>query len=237
MGWISERPRARSTLVAGGGALAGLLATAFVLAAVDRAGGDDDPAAEPIVATTERASPAESTATPTPSVSSTPDIGTEREPLPPLPDTDDPDEYAAAVAKVVFGMNYRRHDPAAYEDLFRAALWSEIAPDAQDAIMAAISRRIPTPDMWAQMRSVRQTSKFSVDLVWEPRAGRDVRDAAGSPEGVVLRTVSGTQAETWRDENGDTRTTRRDTALTVAVVCSPAASPCRLIGIQPNVEP
>ena len=236
MGWISERPRARRALVIAGGVLAGLLATAFVLAGFDRAS-SDDPAAERTGTVTERASPVEPTATSSASATSTPAVESEREPLPPLPDTDDPDEYTAAVAKVVFGMNYRRHDPAAYEDLFRAALWPEIAPDAQDAIMAAISRRIPTPDMWAQMHTVRQTSKFTVDLVWEPRSGRDFRETGGGPEGVVLRTVSGTQTETWRGENDDTHTTRRPTAVTVTVVCAPAASPCRLIGIQPNVEP
>lgn len=231
MDWLRNHPRARKLLLAGGGVVAGLLVLAFVLAAVDRSSGDRsaDPAATPTaIATPSTASP---TAPPTDD-----DKREEIEALPPLPDAEDPDAYAAAVAEALFGMDYRHHDPAAYEHLFRQALWPQITPQAQDAIMAAIARRIPTPDMWEQLRSVAQTSRFTPDLVWEPRAGRDGREAEKWPAGVVMRTVSGTRVETWRDEAGETQTTRTETAVTVTVVCAPAASPCRLIGIQPSVE-
>lgn len=231
---ISDHPRLRRALLIGSSVVAGLLLLALALAAIDRTN-SDEPAGESLTP-----SPG-STPTPTESPTGPPaepsddDTGG-GEAVAPLPATEDPDEYAAATAAALFGMDYRRHDPAAYEQLFRDALWPDIATDAQAAIMSAITRRIPTPDMWEQMRSVKQTSKFTVDLVWEPRAGRDGREANQWPPGVVLRTVAGTRVESWRDEAGEKQTTRTETAVTVTVVCAPSSSPCRLVGIQPSLE-
>lgn len=231
MDWLRNHPRARTLLLTGGGLVVGLLALAFVLAAVDRSSGDQ--AADPGTTPTAIATPSAGSPTAAPTDDSK---SKETEALPPLPDTDDPDDYAAAVAAALFGMDYRDHDPAAHEHLFRQALWPQINAEAQDAIMSAISRRIPTPDMWEQLRSVKQTSTFTPDLVWEPRAGRDGREAKQWPPGVVMRTVSGTRTETWRDQVGETQTTRTETVVTVTIVCEPSSAPCRLIGIQPSVE-
>jgi len=51
-----------------------------------------------------------------------------------------------------------------------------------------------------------------------------------------MRTVSGTQTERWRSPGEQTRTSTRPVAVTVVVVCAPSASPCRLVGFQPDVE-
>jgi hypothetical protein len=102
--------------------------------------------------------------------------------------------------------------------------------------LTTIGDRIPTPDMWEQMRSVQQTSEFEVELVWEPRTGRDHREAGDWPDGVVLRNVSGTQTETWHAPDEDSLSSGRRVAVTVGVACPPASSPCRLLSIQPNVE-
>jgi hypothetical protein len=153
-----------------------------------------------------------------------------------LPDTRDPDAYAAAVAEALFGMDHTNLGPEDYERLLTDALWPEIVPDDRSRIIASISRRIPTPDMWEQMRSIQQTAEFDVELVWEPRAGRQGRDEHWWPDGVVLRNVSGTQTETWRASDGSTQSSTREVAVTVGVACAPPASLCRLLSIQPNVE-
>jgi hypothetical protein len=90
--------------------------------------------------------------------------------------------------------------------------------------------------MWDQMRSIEQTSEFEVELVWEPRTGRDHREAGDWPAGVALRNVSGTQTETWQAPDEDIQSSVRQVAVTVGVACPPASSPCRLLSIQPNVE-
>jgi hypothetical protein len=156
--------------------------------------------------------------------------------LPALPFTDDPDVYAAGVAEVLFGMDNANHGPADYEAFFAAALWDEIVPDDRARIMATISRRIPTVDMWEQMRSVEQAAEFTVELVWEPRSARNHRTGGDWPDGWQMRTVSGTQTDTWHAPGEPAQSSTRPVAVTVAMACPPAASPCRLIGVLPHVE-
>jgi hypothetical protein len=153
-----------------------------------------------------------------------------------LPDTDDPDAYAVAIAEALYGMDHAGHRPADYEALFAAALWNEIVPEAREAIEATISARIPDEDIWRRMRSVSQAGTFELEDVWEPGLGRQGRGEQWWPPGVVMRTVSGTQTETWRPPGEQTHTSTRPVAVTVVVVCAPSASPCRLVGVQPTVE-
>jgi hypothetical protein len=140
-----------------------------------------------------------------------------------LPDTDDGDAYAVAVAEALYGMDHTSHRPADYEALFAAALWDEIVPEAREAILATISVRIPDEEIWQR------------EEVWEPGIGRQGRGEQWWPPGVVLRTVSGTQTETWHSPGQRTQTSTRPVAVTVVVVCAPS-SPCRLVGVQPTVE-
>jgi hypothetical protein len=155
---------------------------------------------------------------------------------PSLPDTDDPDAYAVAVAEALYGMDHANHGPADYEALFAAALWEEIVLEAREAIEATISARIPDEDMWQRMRLVSQAGAFELEAVWEPGLGRQGRGERWWPPGVAMRTVSGTQTEIWRPPGERTQTSTRPVAVTVVVVCAPSASPCRLVGVQPDVE-
>jgi hypothetical protein len=243
--WLAAHPRARAAVLVTAGMVAGSVLLAFILVGIDRVSGGT--ASNPDTDTQPHApvrSPAGDEPSPTalgapaqPSPAS--EAPRDERPisaLPDLPDTNDPDVYAAAVAKALFGMDYANHTPDDYEAFFDAALWDEIVPDARARIMATISRRIPTADMWEQMRSIEQTAEFEVELVWEPRTGRDHREAGDWPDGVVLRNVSGTRTEAWHAPDEDIQSSARQVAVTVGVACPPASSPCRLLSIQPNVE-
>lgn len=102
--------------------------------------------------------------------------------------------------------------------------------------MATIVRRIPTVDMWEQMRSVDQTAEFDVELVWQPRLAREHTRRGDWPDGWTMRTVSGTQTDRWRAPGEQPQSSQRPVAVTVAMACPPAASPCALFGILPHVE-
>jgi hypothetical protein len=238
--WLSTHRKVRAGLLVAAGATIGSLVLAFVLVGVDRAAGDDDhaDADTPVVPTAvdaPRPSSPMSTAQPSPH---TEDPAEDDRPaaLLTLPDTRDADAYAAAVAETLFGMDYTNLGPEDYERLLTDALWPDIVPEDRSRIVATISRRIPTPDMWEQMRSIHQTAEFDLELIWEPRTGRQGREEQWWPDGVVLRNVSGTQTETWRTPDGSTQSSTRDVAVTVGVACAPTGSQCHLLSIQPNVE-
>jgi hypothetical protein len=239
---LSKHRRLRPVLLAAAVALVGLVVVSFALAGSDLPKGVD----RHTESRQHQTSPAEAAESPAPPESGNPppredddDALTDDEagsPLPPLPDSDDPAVYGAAVADVLFGMDHANYKPGDYEAFFEAAMWGEIVPDDRARIMATISRRIPMAETWEQMRSVEQTAEFDVELVWEPRIARTHRDRGDWPDGWEMRTVSGIQTDTWRAPGEDTQTSTRPVAVTVAMACPPATTPCRLIGILPHVE-
>lgn len=240
--WLSTHHRVRAGLLAGAGATVGLLLLAFVLVGIDRVAGGDGQGKEAGAA--QRSSPSgigahdepESlTPSPRPTAAKA-DRAPAQGGLAALPATDDPDVYAEAVATSLFGMDYRRFEPADYEALLTDALWPEIVASDRARIVTTISRRIPAEDVWNQMRSIGQSSTFETELVWEPRTGRQGRDEGWWPDGVVLRNVSGTQTDTWRPPGEAAQSASREIALSIAMACPPVSSPCRLVSIQPNVE-
>jgi hypothetical protein len=239
---LSKHRRLRLVLLAVAVALVGLVVVSLALGGSDLPEGVDRDTESrqhepPLAAAAESPAPPEAGSPPPPLEDDEALTNDEAgSPLPPLPDSDDPAVYAAAVADVLFGMDHSHHGPGDYEAFFAAALWKEIVSDDRARIMATISRRIPTAEMWEQMRSVEQSAEFDVELVWEPRTARTHRNRGDWPDGWVMRTVSGIQTDTWRVPGEDTQTSTRPVAVTVAMACPPAATPCRLIGILPHVE-
>ena len=234
--WLATHRRSRRALLMCAGVLIGLLVVSFLLVGVHRPGsghGTDQVHASASAPAT--AAPTAPTQGPSAEVVQREAVDDHDAGLVELPDTDDPDEFATSVAAVLFGLDCERYALSDYQELFAGALWPQIDADARASITATISRRLPTPDMWEQMRSVQQRAVFDAEWVWEPRLGREGRENQRWPDGVVLRNVSGTQTESWRPPGQNTQTSARPVAVTVVLACSPVASPCRLVGIQPTV--
>jgi hypothetical protein len=241
--WLSTHRRVRAGLLAVAGATVGSLLLAFVLVGIDRVTGGDgtgreaDAAQQPSPSDRGARNDSPNSIDPSSAPSAlNSDSESARHTPTVLPVTDDPDVYAEAVAAALLGMDYRRFDAADYKALLTDALWPEIVAEDQARIVATIARRIPTDDVWEQMRSIGQTSTFETELVWEPRTGRQGRDEGWWPNGVVLRNVSGSQADTWQPPGEVAQSSSRQVALSIAMACPPASSPCRLVSIQPNVE-
>ena len=241
--WLSTHRRVRTGLLAVAGATVVLLLLAFVLVGIDRVAGgggtgrEADAVQQPSPSDRGARSDSPNSIDPSsaPSAANS-DSESARHTPTALPVTDDPDVYAEAVVSALLGMDYRRLAPADYEALLTEALWPEIVADDRTRIVATISRRIPTNDIWEQMRSIGQTATFETELVWEPRTGQQARDEGWWPDGVVLRNVSGVQTDTWQPPGEAAQSSSRQVALTIAVACQPASSPCRLVSIPPNVE-
>jgi len=108
--------------------------------------------------------------------------------LPRLPATGDAEEYAAAVAAVLFGMDQRTYTGADYVDLFTSARSPravELIPEFTDAaFLAAVGERIPDDYMWQRMRDSDQWASYEPTQVWEPDYIREKRANGELPEGV-----------------------------------------------------
>ena len=159
--------------------------------------------------------------------------------VPDLPDTADPDTYAAAVAAVLYGMNQRDDDAPAYWDLLRTArdpAAEEIIPAMTERNFdAALRTRIPDEYMWQRMRDSQQWSEFTVSNVWEPEYIRTKYATGDAPAAAVMRNVAGTETLHFLDEAGVEVSRTRQVTVSILMVCAPARPRCALLGVSAGV--
>lgn len=157
--------------------------------------------------------------------------------VPTLPATKDSDEYAEAVATLVFTRDWRRHP-----DDYRAALHEGLDPEyvlaseAREEIIATLDVRIPEPWLWERMVGAKQTNTFVPKTTWEPAIASDPRALEDWPRGVTVRNVQGIQTLRYLDERGDFQTDHQSVTVTVFMVCPPARDECTLLGVPREVE-
>ena len=159
--------------------------------------------------------------------------------LPRLPVTDDAEEYAAAVAAVLFGMDHRTYTGADYVEFFTAARSPravELIPEFTDeAFLAAVGERIPDDYMWQRMRDSDQWASYEPTQVWEPDYIREKRANGELPDGVAGLNVTGTQVIHYLDENGQPTVRERAQSVSLLLACEPVHPACRLVAISTGV--
>lgn len=159
--------------------------------------------------------------------------------LPRLPVTGDAEEYAAAVAAVLFGMDHRSYTGADYVDLFTSARSPRAAgliPEFTDAaFLAAVGERIPDDYMWQRMRDSDQWASYEPSQVWEPDYIREKRANGELPEGVAGLNVTGTQVIHYLDENSQPAVRERAQSVSLLLACEPVHPACRLVAISTGV--
>ena len=159
--------------------------------------------------------------------------------LPRLPVTADAEEYAAAVAAVLFGMDHRTYTGADYVEFFTAARSPravELIPEFTDeAFLAAVGERIPDDYMWQRMRDSDQWASYEPTQVWEPDYIREKRANGELPEGVAGLNVTGTQVIHYLDENGQPTVRERAQWVSLLLACEPVHPACRLVAISTGV--
>lgn len=157
--------------------------------------------------------------------------------VPTLPATKDSDEYAEAVAALIFSRDWRRHP-----DDYRAALHAGLDPEyvlasgAREEIIATLETRIPEPWLWERMVGAKQTNTFVPKTTWEPAIASDPRALEDWPRGVTVRNVQGIQTLRYLDERRDFQTDHQAVTVTVFMVCPPARDGCTLLGVPREVE-
>lgn len=147
-----------------------------------------------------------------------------------LPETSDPDQYAAAVAAVVFSLDTRDVGP----DDYRALLMSEADPQmssrGRSDLERMVAERIPAPELWQRMRTNAQWSAWHTEDVWQPGAWDEVVTSGQAEPGWAIRNVLGQQTTHFRDGAQD-RETSRERTITIGMRCPAAGAQvdrCRL---------
>ena len=136
----------------------------------------------------------------------------------PLPQTDQPDAYAVAVAELVFGLDTRDLDPVAYRDLLLADADPGLSETGRADLEALVAGRIPTDERWQRMRANDQWSVFEASDVWEPGSWEQVVTSGQAEPGWALRNVTGIQT-TYYVEAGVERTSSRERTVTIGMRC------------------
>jgi len=84
-----------------------------------------------------------------------------------IPATSDPDDYARAIAGVVFGMDTRRLEPGDYRGTLMGEADPSLSATGRADLARMLTERVPSPEQWDRMRA----NPAVVD-VGEPRRPR-----------------------------------------------------------------
>lgn len=135
-----------------------------------------------------------------------------------LPHTGDPDAYAVAVADVVFGLDTRELEPAAYRDLLLTDADPGLSETGRDDLEALVAARIPADDLWQRMRANDQRSTFEASDVWEPGSWAQVVTSGQAEPGWAMRNVTGIETTTYV-EAGVEKVASRERTVTIGMRC------------------
>lgn len=152
-----------------------------------------------------------------------------------LPDTSNPDEYAAAIAGAVFAQDTVNADPEDYRARLMVEADPQMSPRGRSDLERMVAQRIPSPEQWQRMRRNSQWSQWETEDVWQPGAWDEVVTSGQAEPGWDVRNVLGQQTVHFVD-GSQARETSRERTLTIGMRCpAPGAvvDRCRLtlIGI------
>lgn len=150
-----------------------------------------------------------------------------------LPDTKDPDEYAEAIAKLVFGLNPADSYVRGYRDVLLGAIDRDVAGEDYNRLVAATSRWIPDEATWDLQAARRMRSDFEVESIVESEQDVATHDV---PPGSEVRTVQGMQTVRYEDDNGEEVRRTRARSVSVWVYCPPDRN-CSLVAVPDEVLP
>lgn len=153
------------------------------------------------------------------------------QPLHGLPSARDPDEYAAAVAELVLGMDPAEHPAEWYRQVLVDELDRDVLAEDFERLRAVTLSWVPDEATWRRQSDVEPQTSFEVRDVSEPDR-RVFADKA--PEGHEVRTVVGTQRVSYLTENGERAAHTQKRELSVWMFCPPD-QPCSLVSVPREV--
>lgn len=215
-----DRPRRLRLILAL--AAAGLVLLAFIVVGVyglfqgPATGTTTTPASTPSAGTAQP--PASTVPTPVASV------------LEPLPDTDDAEEFARAVATVLF--TWDTFTTLTVED-HRAVLLAAADPSGAETpgLIDDLDNYLPSASTWRTLQEYRTAQTLAIDRVWVPEQWGDAVVAGNLPDGLIAYTIEATRHRSgiWFEE---AVTSEHPAAFTVFLSCPPATEQCVLLRLS-----
>jgi len=152
--------------------------------------------------------------------------------------TDDPAEFARAVATAIFGWDTTTgHDVEEY--VARLVGIADPTGEETPGLVADLTAYLPTAMAWADLRTYFTRQWLEVDSVQVPSLWPQA--LAQAPEGALLPgsaayTVTGVRhrAGVWQ---GEAVASEHEVAFTIFMVCGPSYDACRLLRLSRLDEP
>lgn len=152
--------------------------------------------------------------------------------LPSLPRTNDPQEFATAVAHALFTWDtFTLLRPRDHRDVLL-----EVADPTgveTPGLVADLDRYLPDQATWTKLQEYRTRQWLHIDSVSVPEQWADAQAAGGDAitEGTIAYTVEGTRhrAGVWHD---DPVTSQHQVAFTIFLTCAPTAEQCALLRLS-----
>ncbi|MDQ1128988.1 hypothetical protein [Microbacterium sp. SORGH_AS_0888] len=166
--------------------------------------------------------------TPTVSPSAQPTVGA----LPGLPATDDPQEYAGAVAHALFDWDtFTLHTPADH----RAVLIDDADPSGTETpgLVTDLDGYVPSVETWRDLSEYRTRQSLMIDRIFVPEQWDEAVAAANGQitDGTIAYTIEGTRHRegVWYDAPV---ASDHPVVFTVFVACEPVFDRCHLLRLS-----
>lgn len=158
--------------------------------------------------------------------------------LTPIPETDDPEEFARSVAEALFGWD----TTSGLMPLDYTSVLLEVADPTgveQAGLASDIAGFLPNRDSWIELRKYSTTQRLEITEVFVPEAWAEAEAQAQPGQlqpGTTAYTIEGIRhrAGIWNDEE---TTSAHDVAFTVFLTCPPGGDPCYLLRLSVLDQP
>jgi hypothetical protein len=153
--------------------------------------------------------------------------------LAPIRETNDPEEFARAVAGGLFAWD----TTSGLMPLDYTAVLLDVADPSgveQAGLASDIAGYLPTRDAWVQLRQYSTTQRLEITRAFVPDAWAEAETQAQPgqlAEGTTAYTIEGVRhrAGIWDDEPS---TSEHEVAFTIFLTCPPGGDPCYLLRLS-----
>ena len=148
--------------------------------------------------------------------------------LAPIPETDDPEEFARSVAEALFAWD----TASGLMPLDYTSVLLEVADPTgveQAGLASDIAGYLPTRESWTELRKYSTTQHLEITNVFVPEAWAEAVEQA--QPGTTAYTIEGIRhrAGVWNDEP---TTSAHEVAFTIFLTCPPDGDPCHLLRLS-----